>query len=295
VAFSLWLIVNLNLSYNINLQMPIVLSQVNTKQALAKKLPDDVTATVTGRGWDLIKLYKHPPKININVTSGQVNMLQQVRRQIDNQNVTVQKVAPFYLQPKLIPRHTKKVPVKPNVNVQFEKLYGFLQNPVITPDSVTISGGRTEITDIKQWPTDSISLEGVKKNLSLEIFLKKSGPLVQISPKKVSYQAEVAKMTTDEITIPITRKSFPPNRMITFIPSSITIRYEVPLKEYNKLKDTTPFKAVIAYQQIKQDSTGFLKPQIKQTVQNVHLEIRAIQPTEVNYFMVLGDENMTKF
>jgi hypothetical protein len=295
LAFSLWLVVNLNLSYNISLQVPIALGQIDTKQALAKKLPSEVTATVVGRGWNLIKLYKHPPEVSINVTGQQINMLQQVRRQIDNQNVAVQKVVPFYLQPKLVPKQTKKVPVKPNVSVQFEKLYGFLQNPVVTPDSVTISGGSSQIKNIHQWPTDSISLTDVKKGLSMEIPLKKPNSLVQISPKRVSYQAEITKMTSDEVTVPITKLNFPPNRMVTFIPSSVIIKYEVPLEEYNKVRNTKPFKAVIAYQQLKQDSTGFLKPQIKQTVRNVHLEIRAVQPSEINYFTVIENGNMIKF
>jgi YbbR domain-containing protein len=294
LAFSLWLVVNLNRNYNINLQVPLALNNVNTKKALAEKLPNNVMATINGRGWLLIKLYNHPPTVNINVTGEQVNMLQQVRRQIDNQNVTVQKVSPFYLQPKLVTKQTKKVPVKPNVDVQFGKQYGFLQQPMITPDSVTISGGHSQIENIHQWPTDSLSRTNVQKNLSLSLSLKKPDPLVKVSPHKVSYQAKVVKLTNDEVTVPITKLNFPADHMITFIPSSVTIRYKIPLEEYDKVGSIIPFKAIITYQQLKHDSTGFLTPQIKQTVRNVHLEVRSIQPSEINYFTVIGDRDNKK-
>lgn len=132
IAFCLWLVVNLNRSYNINVRLPIVLGQINTNKALAQKLPREVSATVTGKGWTLIKLYKNPPAINVNVSSQQINMLKQVRGQIDNQNIAVQKVIPFYLQPKLVPRQTKKVPVIPNVNVQFKNNTAFYRSLCLT-------------------------------------------------------------------------------------------------------------------------------------------------------------------
>lgn len=167
---------------------------------------------------------------------------------------------------------------------------------MLNPDSVTISGGASQIKNIHQWPTDSLLKTDVKKDLSLKIPLKNPSPLVQISPHKINYQAKVVKLTSDKVTVPITKLDFPPGRMVTLIPSSIIIKYEVPLKEYSKVSNTIPFKAVITYQQLKQDSTGFLRPKIKQTVKNVHLEIRSIQPSVINYFTVIGNGNrMIKF
>jgi YbbR domain-containing protein len=287
LAFILWMIVNLDRVYRINLRIPITLGKNSTKQVLAKKLPSAIMASVSGRGWDLIKLYNHPPRIYINITGKQINVFQQVRQQTSS-NVTVQKVEPFYLQPKLEPRASKKVPVKANVDVHFAKQYGFIQKPAIIPDSITVRGASSQIADIQYWPTDSLTLKKIKKNIYTQIRLKKPNSLVHLSDTKISYQATVVQFTEGEVKVPVEKHDFPMSAVVSLNPSSITIKYRVPLQEYAQFSEEQPFEAYITYAQLKSDSTGFLVPRIKKRQQKAHLQVRAVQPKVISYFTIIG-------
>src|SRR5699024_5337034 len=61
LAFSLWIIVNLNRDYTLNIDIPVVLGQITTDKALAEELPQQVTASISGEGWSLLNVYKNPP------------------------------------------------------------------------------------------------------------------------------------------------------------------------------------------------------------------------------------------
>src|SRR5699024_6138287 len=124
----------------------------------------------------------------------QVNLLQQVRNRINQQDLRVQKVTPFLLKPNLVERQKRKVPVRPRISVQFKKQYGFLQTPSTIPDSVVVSGSAAQIKGIQYWPTDSVSLDDVHKNVVLNVPLKKPDPLVQVSTSSVNYRATVVKL-----------------------------------------------------------------------------------------------------
>ena len=288
LAFSIWLVVNLNRDYSINVNVPITLGKVTTKKALAEELPPDVNTIITGKGWNLIKLYNHPPQIYIDVASAQVNLFQQVRQQMGSQDITVSKVQPSYLQLKLTPKKTKVVPVIPNVSVDFAKQYDFLDKPVIQPDSIKIQGGAAQIDSINQWPTDSLTLKKVNKNIATQVNLKKSSSLIKLSASRVSYSAKVAKFTDSEVTIPVEKQGFPVVNIVSLSPSTVTVKYKIPLREYKKFNSKKLFQAYITYKQIQQDSTGFIKPHVKTLVQKAHLKIRSVQPKELSYFTIIG-------
>jgi YbbR domain-containing protein len=290
LAFILWMIVNLDRVYRINLQVPIALGKNSTQQVLAQKLPPAITASVSGRGWDLIKLYNHPPRIYVHITGKQINVFQQVRQQMSN-NIAVQKVEPFYIQPKLEPSKSRKVPVKANVDVHFAKQYGFIQKPTIIPDSVTVRGASSRIDDIHYWPTDSLTFKKVKKNIYTNISLKKPNSLIHLSDAKVSYQATVVQFTEGKVKVPVEKRNFPMGTVVSFNPSSVTVKYSIPLQEYAKFSEGQPFVAYVTYAQLEKDSTGFLVPQIKKRPQKAHLKVRAIQPKVISYFTIIGQRN----
>jgi YbbR domain-containing protein len=287
LAFILWMIVNLDRIYRINLRIPLALGKVTTKKVLAEKLPSAIMASVSGRGWDLIKMYNHPPRIYVDITGKQVNLFQQVRQQTSS-NITVQKVEPFYLQPKLEPRVSKRVPVKPNVDVHFAKQYDFIQKPTIIPDSVTVQGASSQVDDIHYWPTDSLTYKNVKKNIYTQVRLKEPNSLIQLSNVKVSYQATVVQFTEGEVKVPVEKRDFPMATVVSFDPSSVTVKYRVPLQEYGKFSEGQPFEAYVTYAQFKKDSTGFLVPQIETRPQKAHLKVRAVQPKVISYFTIIG-------
>lgn len=289
LALCLWLMVNLSLVYNLNINLPIKLGAVPADQALVEDLPEQATVSVTAEGWKLINLYNNPPSINIDVTDTEVNLFDQVQQQMNAfSGVSIQKVQPLILTVDLEKRITKKVPVRSRIQVAFKKQYDFLDAPRLEPDSITVNGAVSLVEDINDWPTDSVQIKNVTTDLSRPVALKTPGELIGLSQSSVMYNADVAQYTEGEAKVELTTRNMPQGRLVSYSPSAITVKYDVPITEYAQVQDQKPFRAFVNYNQIEQDSTGFVTPQIEQTTENHHIHIRSFQPSNIAYFMVLG-------
>lgn len=290
LACCLWLVVNFNREYTIDVKVPIVLGNITTDQALVEELPSEVTASVSGDGWSLINIYQTPPQIYIDVSEQEVNLLEQVRQQISSSSaVTVQIVEPLYLQLNLEKKSSKKVPVISNVNVSYANQYGFLTAPEFVPDSITVRGAASIIQNVDSWPTEARNITDVKKSLSTNIALKEPTSLIALSQKKVQYRVDVAQYTEAEVTVPVETRDFPVGFGVTFSPSSVNIIYRIPLEEYSIFKNRRSFTAFVNYSQLQQDTTGFVAPQIEKLQDEAHLNVQRMDPSKVAYFTIIGN------
>jgi len=290
LALCLWLLVNLSRDFSLNINLPITLGNMPEDQALAEDIPDFVTVSIQGEGWKLINVYNNPPQIFLDVTSDNVDLYDQVSQQLNAiPDINVQKVQPLSLSINLEDRATKKVPVKSNVVIQFEDQFNLLGEPSIRPDSVTISGAKTIIGRIESWGTDSMAISDVSREIDTEVPLKDPGELLTVIPQTVQLTAEVGEFTENEVKVPVRTRNLPVGRNITFSPSSITVRYSVPLGEYSELRDINPFTAYVTYGMIQEDSTGFVTPRIEVSADRFNINIQGHQPQKVAYFMVIND------
>lgn len=290
LALCLWLMVNLSRDYNLNLNLPITVGNVPVDRALTEELPDFATVSIRGEGWKLINLYNNPPRIFVDITQQEINLYDQVRQQMDvDPNISVQKVQPLILNVDLEARASKTVPVRSRVNVEFREQYGFVGDPVLQPDSITVEGASTLLRNITYWETDSVNITGVNSSVSESIFLKDPGSLLTLSRDEVTFTGEVSQFTEGEVRVEVQTRGQPRGRTVSYSPSSITVRYNVPIGEYARVRGSMPFTAYVNYEQIERDSTGFVAPRIEQTAENVHLSVRSFQPREISYFIVLGN------
>lgn len=290
LALALWLMVNLSRDYTLNIELPIQLGDVPAEKALVNDLPSTATVSVTGEGWKLINLYNNPPAINIDVSDTEVNLFDQVQQQVNAMlNINIQRVQPQTLTVQLGDRVSKKVPVRSAINVNFNEQHGFLDSPTINPDSVTIDGAASLIEGIEEWPTDSVQINNVTKDISQAVPLKQSSELVNLSQSEVSFEADVVEYTEGEMQANITTRNLPPGRMVSYSPLAIRIKYDVPIEEYTDVQDENPFDVYVSYQQILEDSTGFVTPQIEEKNERYHIKLRSFQPRRVAYFIVLDN------
>lgn len=290
LALCLWLMVNLSRDFNLNIELPIQLGTVPADKALVEELPETATVSVTGEGWKLINLYNNPPDINIDVSDTEVNLHDQVQQQMNAlASIDIQKVQPLILTVQLEDRISKTVPIRSNVEVSFRNQYGFVDSAEISPDSVSMSGAASLLQDIEEWPTDSVHIENVAENLSHPVPLQDSGELIELSRDEVIYNATVAQYTEGEAKVNISTRNFPQGRMVSFSPTSITVKFDIPIYEYAQIENENLFNAYVDYSQIVEDSSGFLTPQIEVSTDEYHIKIRSFQPRRIAYFMILGN------
>jgi YbbR domain-containing protein len=151
MAISLWFIVNLSGSYSITLNISVEPGNIPEDMALTESLPEFVQVGVSGEGWQLLSLYNDPPTVVINIEDKEINLFDQVRQRLSYlQDIDIAKVQPLILSVNLEPRVSKKVPIKLNTKLTFRNRYGLVGKPKLIPDSITISGAQSKVSNINQ-------------------------------------------------------------------------------------------------------------------------------------------------
>lgn len=289
IAISLWFAVNLNGIFNITVNMPLEVGSIPADLALTDELPEFVEVSLTGTALPLISLYNNPPSIPIDVSSSEVNLFNQVRQQMNSfQEVEVSKVEPILVSVSLEEKITKKVPLKLNWDITFEPRFGLISEPVISPDSISVTGAISQMGAITQWVIeDSLKLTGIKEDVNASVPIVNTNPLIDVSLENLTLTANVSEFTESEINVYIRTRDLPRGQNITYNPSSITIRYDVPLEQFAEISNQTPYVVYVPYRKIQEDGTGFVTPDIELIATKYALKLRSFQPKAVAYFSVV--------
>lgn len=291
LAISLWFIVNLNSDYRITITIPIEVGAIPQDMALAEGLPEFLEVEVSGDGWKLVNLYSNPPEIPIDVIEGEVNLFNQVRQRFTLvQDVSVLKVEPLFLSIGLEQKISKKIPIKLHSNLQFEDRYGLVSDPVFNPDSLTITGATSQINKIDYWMiSDTLSLSNVREDISQIVPIKPKNSLIDYDVDQITFLADVSEFTEGEVNVYIRTRNLPRGNIINYNPSTVTIRFDVPIEQYIEVQNLRPYEVYVPYQEIVEDATGYVTPDIELVTTQYQIKLRSFQPKAVAYFSVLDD------
>lgn len=290
MAVSLWFIVNLSGSFSINVNVPIEPGNVPENMALTEELPEFVQVGVSGDGWQLLNLYNDPPVVVINIEDREVNLFDQVRQRLSYlQGVDIAKVQPLLLSIDMEPKESKKVPVRVPSEISFQNRYGLVGSPSLSPDSITITGAESMIEEIDEWVVqDTLRLSGVRDDISVDIFLNGNNTVIELSETEVRFKANVSEFTEGETTVYIRTRGLPRGQNVNYNPSSVTIKFDVPIEQFADVEKVQPYEVYVPYSKILEDSTGFVTPDIELIADQFELRLRSFQPKAVAYFTVLN-------
>lgn len=290
LALCLWFIINLSRDFNVTINVPIQVVNIPEDVALSTELPDYVSVNLTGEGWQLIPLYGNPPRVNLSADSRQINLFEQMRNQVSAfSDLNVIQVDPIIIEIETEERITKRVPVRPRVSLNLSPQFGLVDQPVLTPDSITISGARSKLTDIDEWLSVEVEMNDVNRSIERLIGLNPATGGIRLEATSVLYEANISEFTESEVRIPIRTRNMPSGKAVTFNPSSITVRYDVPINRYSEVQGSRPFLAYVDYDDIERDTTGFITPVIEQMLTDINIRLRSYHPTSISYFNIITD------
>ena len=289
IAISMWFVVNLNGDYNITVDVPLETGNMPENMALVEGLPQFVQVEVSGDGWKLVNLYNNPPEVFVDVVEGEVNLFDQVRQRFTiEQDVSVLKVQPFIVNIELEKKVEKKIPIHLASQLSFLDRYGLVGEPSLTPDSVTITGAESQVRDIEEWVIeDTLVLSDLREDVNLDIEVTPIDPLIEYDVQNVNFSADVSEFTESEVSVYIRTRGLPRGSVINYNPSSVTIRFDVPIEQYTQVQNERPYEVYVPYSEILEDSSGFVTPDIEQVLTKYELRLRSFQPKAVAYFSVL--------
>jgi len=290
LALSLWFVVNMNREFNITVQVPVELTNLPDNLALRSDVPENVSVNVSGEGWNLISLYTNPPKVSVDAESRQINLFEQVRNMSGSfSELNVSQVDPIMLTIETEEKATKRVPIVSQINLNLQSRYGLIGEPEISPDSVTITGAESRLQELSQWETEEVTFEEVSRSMERVINLRAPTNGVILSTNEVNYQIDVAEFTEDEVRVPVRTRNLPSGEAVSFNPSSITIRYDVPIHQYTDVQGIRPYAVYVDYADLQADDTGYITPRVEKVTDEFDVRLRSFQPQRVSYFNIIPD------
>jgi len=287
-SLSMWFIVNMGRDYSITIDIPLRVINMPSDIALSSEIPEKASVSLSGEGWKLINLYTNPPTIQLNAETQQINLFEQVRQQVGAlSELNVLQVEPLVISIETEQRVSKKVPIITQVEIELKEQYGIIGSPRLEPDSVTVTGAASRMAEVESWNTRETEFTDISSNLQVSVELEQPQAAVQINPTSTLFHVEVAEFTEAEVRIPIRTRNLPSGKAVTYNPSSITVRFDVPIEQFSAVQDTRPFVAYVDYSRIEDDTTGLITPEIERVSDEFDVRLRSFQPTRVSYFNIL--------
>ncbi len=272
-AFILWLIVNLNGNYEENFKAEILIKNIPQEKALKSDYPESINLKVKGQGWKILPLYLfYHPKIIIDLTNIQKNLNIHI---INNHRVMfilpsgvqVISVEPETLSIELDKKATKKVPILLDFEIK-KNGYDFANPPRLNPDSVTITGAESILEKIQNIRTGKITIEKVQKYEIVKLpLVNPNKRLITLSNETVEVIYSVDQIVEREFNIPVQVINLPQDKEVILFPPEIKIVLRGALSslvelEYKPNEQNRNIKAFVDYQDVVNDKTGLVKPQV---------------------------------
>lgn len=262
VSSLLWFTFTMRETHTEIVQLPTEVVNVPENQALSQLPPERVRVQVVGDGWSLLRLRLNPPVVSINAAQNEVSV-RDVLSDIPK-NVDVQSVSPNTMNLWKERRITRSVPIRLRAEIETPGTHLLVDEPEVMPDSVELAGAASVVGDIREWPTEYRRFENVRDTLVAQIPLADSlAGLVSKSVESVTMRAVSQQFTEGRREIDVIVQGQPSTRqLVSLEPSTIEVRYNVVVSQYQEALRAMDFYASVSFDEIRQDTTGRVRPDV---------------------------------
>jgi hypothetical protein len=296
IATFFWFLSNLSKEYNAQVKVPLQYINFPKDKVVSNKLPSEINLYVKASGFTLL-LFRFKDKLDPVVVDGfyvrpyktneyfyfAANSRLEAWTEAFGDRMKILQVFPDTLFFNFSEKSTKSVPVKANISYDFEKEYDLKDGIKVVPSSINISGARNLIAKIDHVETEKISLHGLNKptHHKARIIITPQLKQVDLSQKEVEINLPVAKFTEGSVEVPLQVRNLPAGASIKTFPDKVTVKYLVPLENYERIKPLM-FMVVADYSKVKKENT-FMKLELILSPKNVK-GIKLI-PEKVEYLI----------
>lgn len=298
ISIALWYLNALSKDYTTVIYYKVRYENFPKGKALVSDMPEQLGLKVKGLGFSVLKhkVIAYTKTINLPIDNFRLDisrknnqysyflLMRYTREWISGQltsDIQLIDVLPDTLVFKFTDVVEKKVPIKPVLDLQFEKQ--FMQNGAITftPDSVVVSGPQVMIDTLTCLYTSELKKKHVKDTLHVNVEL----PLVNrltCQTKEVSVTVPVVKYTEMNIAVPIETINAPEGMRVRLFPGTINVSCWIGISAYEKV---TPymFRAIIDYSSLINSSQSKARIELLRTPPNAQ-NIR-FYPKSVEYII----------
>ncbi len=202
--------------------------------------PKDMMVVVEGAGWNL--LYDFVISAHVRLTydlryaktfrlsRGQLRT--DILNRLFSDKLKIVELNYDDLQFDLEPVLAKKVPVRFEGTLQFEKDYDLKSPLSLTPDSVTVAGPESQVALLTYVSTDSFFLDKITQSFSRRLSLSLK-PEWSAQPDQVALDVQVEKFTEKSLFVPVTLPDH--SDSIKYFPTQVRVVFQIGLSRYSEV------------------------------------------------------------
>lgn len=258
----LWILNSLEKRYTSKITVPVSYVEFPKDKLISGSLPSTFDLMVDAYGYTLLsykwRLSFSPIILNINELAesardwkninsysiSTVNHKEEIEKQISSE-IRILSIKPDSLIFNFSKLISKKIPVKPNLKLTFEKQYSLESFPLAYPDSVLVSGPKNILDTLRYVNTVSLELKGLAHSVEKNVFLQNIAGL-KFETKEVHLTIPIEQNTEVSFEIPVQILNAPADAIIKTFPGKIRVACIIGLSKYQKL-DEKSFRATINY------------------------------------------------
>jgi hypothetical protein len=242
IALFFWLLIKLSQDYKATRVVNIAYS-LPENMSFLRIPPKDIKVTLEGRGWDLMYNYFGSNNLPLqfelantplqNISNNQLKG--KMAEDLASANISIVDMSFDYIAIELGQSATKKVPITLNKIFSFAPNYQLKSAVELFPDSITLYGPASLLSNITNWSTETLQLDNLLNTMELTTALEASSiPQIRLSHQDIRVRVPVEQFTEKSIFLPVTVKNAPDSLRI--FPNKVKISFIVGLSQYDTIK-----------------------------------------------------------
>lgn len=243
IAFVFWLGAKMSERYDASIRIALAFEPPSPRLTLVQSPPPSLEVTLKGTGWQLAAqaLKRRPPVLSyaLSADTQQVYRLQQLTRDVRAvlpSDISITTITPELIALELDAKASRTIPVSLPYRVTTAEQFILADAPLLTPDSVQLTGPATIIRNIPSWHTDTLAYEELTQSVQGFVGLAPyPNGQVAFGKELLTFQIPVAQLTEKILEVPIQVEGSAAGQWRIF-PDRVKIICNLPLHEYELLQ-----------------------------------------------------------
>ncbi len=298
IAAFLWLINALNRSYTRTVAIPVNFINYPVGKRIVNKLPPYIMADIKTTGAKLLMLLMKKSIAEVTIDVSNIPNIKSATRNTSintansignlskllNVEVDLLKVKPDSIHFVFGKTYTKKIYIKPLVQINYTIPQGVFKRIKVNPEYITVSSDSFILAKIDTFYTEKIVLntlnQRVEQQMTIDVPEALDG-LVSLSDSKVTLQINLDEYVQKMVSLPIQVLNAPLNTTVKTFPSFVKVTIAAPYTLFDSL-NTSTMKAYVDY---KQTLVKAEKLTVSVTSSILNNKITYISPQKVEYII----------
>lgn len=291
-SFLIWFLITFSKEYTTVITYAVNYKNIPQNKLLQETPINNIDITVKASGFKILRSKFKNKKIQLEASKLKRKGHSKFYFLTKSQVTKIQKQLLFGVELKEILQDTiylnlgvltsKRVAIKPNLEINYHVGYDLLNEIKISPDSIVISGPEAQVKKIDYLELSELKLNDVKSNFLEEVSVLKLNNNFKYSAQKITISGNVDKFTEGKLQIPFTTKNLPKNINLTTLSEKVEVIFVVALSNFSKISEAS-FKVECDYLISEKNNLGYLIPKV--ILKPVFIKSVKIIPKKIDFLI----------